>query len=159
VRIAIKAVSDHFHLEVQLIEAGKGARRPVEDYRLSRYACYLIVQNADPNKPIVALGFNHIALAKHQSSTLALFALRSGSVCTLLWLLSNSNGTARKFVEAVKRSCTVSRRNLSVVRPDFPHTSVIDHIRKEEEFLEVLISGLPHIRHYPGFSNTVSRVF
>src|SRR6266566_1013623 len=37
-----QGVSDHFHLEVQLIKAGKGARRPVEDYRLSRYACYLI---------------------------------------------------------------------------------------------------------------------
>ena len=56
-----QAVSDHFHLEVQLIKAGKGARRPVEDYRLSRYACYLIVQNADPSKPIVALGQTYFA--------------------------------------------------------------------------------------------------
>ena len=56
-----QAISDHFHLEVQLIKAGKGARRPVEDYRLSRYACYLIVQNADPNKPIVALGQTYFA--------------------------------------------------------------------------------------------------
>src|SRR6266581_2962197 len=56
-----QAVSDHFHLEVQLIKAGKGARRPVEDYRLSRYACYLIVQNADPAKPIVALGQTYFA--------------------------------------------------------------------------------------------------
>jgi len=46
---------------VQLIKAGKGARRPVEDYHLSRYACYLIVQNADPNKPIVALGQTYFA--------------------------------------------------------------------------------------------------
>ncbi len=51
-----QAVSDHFHLQVQLIKAGKGARRALEDYTLSRYACYLIVQNADPSKPIVALG-------------------------------------------------------------------------------------------------------
>ncbi len=56
-----QAVSDHFHQKVQLIKAGKGARRPVEDYRLSRYACYLIVQNADPNKPIVALGQTYFA--------------------------------------------------------------------------------------------------
>lgn len=55
------AASDHFHLEVQLIKAGKGTRRPVEDYLLSRYACYLIVQNADPNKPIVALGQTYFA--------------------------------------------------------------------------------------------------
>jgi len=56
-----QGVSDHFHLEVQLIKAGKGARRPVEDFRLSRYACYLIVQNADPNKPIVSLGQTYFA--------------------------------------------------------------------------------------------------
>jgi len=34
-----QAVADHFHLEVQSIKSGKGARRPIEDYRLSRYAC------------------------------------------------------------------------------------------------------------------------
>ncbi len=56
-----QGVSDHFHLQVQLIKAGKGAKRPVEDYHLSRYACYLIVQNADPNKPIVALGQTYFA--------------------------------------------------------------------------------------------------
>src|SRR5438270_8040454 len=44
-----QAVSDHFNLEVKMIQAGKGAQRKTEDYHLSRYACYLIVQNADPS--------------------------------------------------------------------------------------------------------------
>ena len=57
-----QAVSDHFHLEVQLIKAGKGAKRSLEDYQLSRYACYLIIQNADPSKPIVALGQTYFAV-------------------------------------------------------------------------------------------------
>ena len=39
-----------------MITAGKGARRKVKDYQLSRYACYLIIQNADPEKEIVARG-------------------------------------------------------------------------------------------------------
>jgi DNA-damage-inducible protein D len=56
-----QAVSDHFNLQVNMIVAGKGAKRKMEDYRLSRYACYLIVQNADPNKPIVALGQTYFA--------------------------------------------------------------------------------------------------
>src|SRR6266480_6215399 len=56
-----QAVSDHFHLEVQLIATGKSAKRKTEDFHLSRYACYLIVQNADPNKPIVALGQTYFA--------------------------------------------------------------------------------------------------
>jgi len=45
-----------------MIEAGKSAKRKTEDYYLSRYACYLIVQNADPSKPIVALGQTYFAV-------------------------------------------------------------------------------------------------
>jgi DNA-damage-inducible protein D len=41
---------------------GSGAQRAIEDWRLSRYACYLIVQNADPEKPVVALGQTSFAV-------------------------------------------------------------------------------------------------
>lgn len=58
-----QAASDHFHLEVQLIATGKGAKRKVEDIRLSRYACYLTLQNADPSgKPQVALAQTYFAV-------------------------------------------------------------------------------------------------
>lgn len=56
-----QAVSDHFADTSNMIETGKGARREVEDVHLSRYACYLIVQNSDPSKPIVALGQTYFA--------------------------------------------------------------------------------------------------
>src|SRR6266508_5257711 len=42
--------------------AGKGGQRRVKDYQLSRYACYLIIQNADPEKEIVALGQTYFAV-------------------------------------------------------------------------------------------------
>jgi DNA-damage-inducible protein D len=48
--------SDHFAGSSKMVEVGSGAQREVEDVHLSRYACYLIVQNADPTKEIVALG-------------------------------------------------------------------------------------------------------
>lgn len=57
-----QAISDHFNLQVKMIETGKGAKRKTEDYHLSRYACYLIIQNADPSKPIVALGQTYFAV-------------------------------------------------------------------------------------------------
>ncbi len=57
-----QAVADHFHLQVKMIHAGKGAQRKTDDYHLSRYACYLIIQNADPEKPIVALGQTYFAV-------------------------------------------------------------------------------------------------
>ena len=45
-----------------MIEIGKGGRRPVENIKLSRYACYLIVQNADPSKEVVAQGQTYFAV-------------------------------------------------------------------------------------------------
>ena len=55
------SVSDHFvHLH-EMIELGKGAKRKSDNVKLSRYACYLIVQNADPAKEVVALGQTYFA--------------------------------------------------------------------------------------------------
>lgn len=56
------AVEDHFAETSKMIDVGKGAKREVKDYFLSRYACYLIIQNADPTKPMVALGQTYFAI-------------------------------------------------------------------------------------------------
>ena len=44
-----------------MVEIGPGAQREVEDVRLSRYACYLVVQNGDPAKPVIANGQTYFA--------------------------------------------------------------------------------------------------
>ena len=49
-------VLDHFAQADKMVEIGSGAKRKQVDYELSRYACYLIVQNADARKKVVALG-------------------------------------------------------------------------------------------------------
>lgn len=54
---------DHFPRVEKLVPIGSDAVRDIGDLNLSRYACYLIVQNADPtNKPIVALGQTYFAV-------------------------------------------------------------------------------------------------
>ena len=55
-------VEDHFRDVTKMIELAKGAQREIEDIELSRYACYLIVQNADPRKSVVALGQTYFAV-------------------------------------------------------------------------------------------------
>jgi DNA-damage-inducible protein D len=55
-------VADHFEDILDMVSIGSGAERQIEDVKLSRYACYLIVQNADPAKEVVALGQTYFAV-------------------------------------------------------------------------------------------------
>jgi DNA-damage-inducible protein D len=52
----------HFAGAGKMIGTGKGANRQVEDYHLSRFACYLIAQNGDPRKPAIAEAQKYFAI-------------------------------------------------------------------------------------------------
>ncbi|MFZ2302181.1 MAG: DNA damage-inducible protein D [Gallionella sp.] len=56
------AVADHFEDILEMVDIGSGAKRELPDVRLSRYACYLIVQNGDPSKPVIANGQTYFAM-------------------------------------------------------------------------------------------------
>ncbi len=53
---------DHFVDVTEMVDIGSGAQRAIRTVFLSRYACYLVVQNADPAKDIVALGQTYFAV-------------------------------------------------------------------------------------------------
>ena len=55
-------VDDHFAVQCKMIKLAKGATRNVIDYKLSRYACYLIVMNGNPKKEIIALAQTYFAI-------------------------------------------------------------------------------------------------
>ena len=62
---AKNSVSDKEDWVVEInkpIKTGKGKEEFIKDYKLSRYICYLIVQNADPSKEVVALGQTYFAI-------------------------------------------------------------------------------------------------
>ncbi len=53
---------DHFEEILDMVDIGTGAKRELSNIRLSRYACYLIVQNGDPSKPVIANGQTYFAI-------------------------------------------------------------------------------------------------
>ena len=55
-------VCDHFPKLRKMVEIGSKTKREIIDYKLSRYSCYLIVQNANSNKETVALGQTYFAV-------------------------------------------------------------------------------------------------
>jgi DNA-damage-inducible protein D len=56
------AVAEHLVETNEVLIAGQGAKQTYSSYKLSRYACYLIVQNADPAKEVIAQGQTYFAV-------------------------------------------------------------------------------------------------
>jgi DNA-damage-inducible protein D len=85
-------IEDHFVDITEMIEIGKGGQRPVHSVYMSRYACYLIVQNADPSKEIVALGQTYFAVLCKSS-----FRVRQGRTRNLIKITDSSPRLRRGF--------------------------------------------------------------
>ena len=64
-----EVIHNHFVQADEMVEIGSGAERPIETVYLSRYACYLIVQNSDPTKVVVAKGQTYFAIQTHRQET------------------------------------------------------------------------------------------
>lgn len=67
------ASSNHFVDVNKMVNIGSGAERELDDIQLSRYACYLIVQNSDPRKKVVALGQSYFAVKTRQQELIENF--------------------------------------------------------------------------------------
>lgn len=55
-------INDQFTQMGKLVDIGSKTSRSIVDYKLSRYACYLIVQKVDPSKEVVALGQTYFVI-------------------------------------------------------------------------------------------------
>lgn len=56
------SVDDHFREVTKMVSLGSGAQRSVQDFMLTRYACYLIAQNGDPKKEEIAFAQSYFAV-------------------------------------------------------------------------------------------------
>ena len=77
-------VADHFAEIRNMVDIGSGAQRGVEDWELSRYASYLVIQNADPSKPLVALGQSYFAVQTRRQELADEAALKEDKTRLLL---------------------------------------------------------------------------
>lgn len=64
-------VDNHFREVTKMITLAKGAQREVEDYMLTRFACYLIAQNGDPKKEEIAFAQGYFALQTRKAELIA----------------------------------------------------------------------------------------
>ena len=106
---------NHFQRATKIIILGSAAKREAQDFHLSRYACYLIVQNGDPSKTAIALGQTYFAVQTHRQELADRGDLSAASEdkqrLTLRQRLTDKN---RDLASSAKKSGVVTEQDFAI---------------------------------------------
>ncbi|MDN0538544.1 DNA damage-inducible protein D [Escherichia coli] len=100
-------IDDHFEEILDMVKIGSNAKRALKDIVLSRYACYLVVQNGDPAKPVIAAGQTYFAIQTRRQELAddeAFKQLREGE--KRLFLRNELKEHNKQLVEAAQQANT-----------------------------------------------------
>ncbi len=122
------AKENHFEDILEMVEIGSGAKRQIADIRLSRYACYLIVQNGDPSKPVIANGQTYFAIQTRRQE------LRDGQKFTRL--------TADEKRLAIRNELAQHNKHLAAAAKDAGVETSLDYAIFQDHGYKGLYGGL-----------------
>jgi len=105
-------VADHIVQMRTMVDLGSGAQREVEDWALSRYACYLVIQNADPSKPQVALGQTYFAVQTRRQELADDAVLKEGQ--TRLVLRADIRHHNKKLAGVAKQAGVIQPQEYAI---------------------------------------------
>jgi DNA-damage-inducible protein D len=110
-----QAISDHFVDTYKMIKLGKGGQRKTGDVYLSRYACYLVVMNGDPNMPIVAMGQQYFAVQTRRQEITDELALSALSEDQKRLILRSMLATFNvRLAEAAQQAGVIAPRDFAI---------------------------------------------
>jgi DNA-damage-inducible protein D len=109
-------VADHFQEATKIVSLGKGAKREVEDVHMSRYGCYLLVQNADPTKPAVAMGQTYFAVQtrRQEEADVAEALLGMSEDQRRLYLRGEITVYNRRLADAAQQAGVLESRDFAI---------------------------------------------
>lgn len=111
-RVSGQAETDHFVDTNEMVAIGSGAQRALDDCRLSRYACYLVIQNADPGKPLVALGQTYFAVQTRRQELADDAGLKEGQ--TRLVLRADVRHHNKKLAGVAKQAGVIQPQEYAI---------------------------------------------
>lgn len=152
-----QAISDHFAHVSEMVGIGSGAKRKIEDVHLSRYACYLLVQNADPSKEIVAMGQTYFAIqTRRQEQADELAGLTEEQ--KRLYLRNQLSDHNRQLAETASQAGVIKPSDFAVFQ-DHGYMGLYGGLRARDIHIKKQLRRNQHILDHMGSEELAANLF